>query len=214
MRLMPVAVLLATVGLGLPALAESPSAPQPAAAPTKKEAVVAPTVDLEAVLRGLFFEARVGGGYAVFGQNIKVDPNFPAVKGSEKLGGGVLVNMGLGYELTRSFALQLAGGATLISGHNSGRVRDLGIVYGGAAVRFASELGSRFDFVGSLGAGYASANNSVEKAESGPAVFASGGVEYFVHVRHFALGADLFVLVPVQPARAFIGIGPRVKYTF
>ena len=40
------------------------------------------------------------------------------------------------------------------------------------------------------------------------------GFEYFVHVRHFSVGADVTAFATTVPHRVFVGLVPRMKYTF
>ncbi|MFC1612192.1 hypothetical protein ACFL6C_14605, partial [Myxococcota bacterium] len=88
------------------------------------------------------------------------------------------------------------------------------MTFGGTAVRVSLDITNRLVVVASGGMAYVSASNSVEKSQNGVAALATGGVEYFVHVRHFSVGLEASVLAPFSPFRAFVGISPTVKYTF
>ena len=171
----------------------------------------------EAIVRGLFVEARVGGGYMVQNGTIPAgDPYAPQLAGeTEGLGGGALVHLALGYDITELFSLQAVGGMTLASSRRRKLwVRDLALSFGGAAVRLAFDLGDRLDLLISGGGGYAMADNGVDAPQKGPVAFGGLGVEYYTHVRHFSLGLELAVLAPLSPKRLFVSLAPQLKYTF
>ncbi len=190
-----------------PAATQKPTEAQ-AAAPAGPER-------LEAVVRGLFVQMQVSGGYMVASQKLGPDPTFPGVEGkSEQLGPGAAMHMALGFDATDMFAIELIGGTALVSGGRTDRVRDLGMSYGGAALRLAFDTGERLDFVVQAGGAMARADNGVEKPTTGPAVFGALGFEYYVHIRHFSVGLDVTVLAPLDPMRVFVGLGPQLKYTF
>lgn len=201
---------------GVALLVLSVASPLYAAEPEGAEAAsteaAAPGQKLDSVVRGLYIETRVGGGIGLMSQ--EVPSNDPAVKATEELGAGSFIGFALGYDLTDNLAFQLLGGAALVSGNNLERVRDLGMFYGGAGLRLAVDLSERLDVVVSGGGAMARTDNGVEAAKTGPAVLATAGFEYYVHVRHFSVGLEVTALVPLSPMRAFVGLGPQIKYTF
>jgi hypothetical protein len=133
----------------------------------------------------------------------------------EGYGRGSMLQFELGYDINPTLAVELLGGQSLVSGTRSDRVRDLSVSYGGLGVRLAPSLkGERLRFVVMAGVGYASANDTVEKAEAGAAAFANVGIEYYVHVRHFSVGIDASVMAPLAPMRLFVAVGPQLKYSF
>ena len=210
--------------LSAPALGQEPTevtaTPVPkdetAAAPAAEAQAEAAPVAVEAVVRGLFVEGRVGGGYMVKNTELVVDrTRYPEAPANEPLGLGTTVQMALGYDLTDAIALQGFGGATLVSAWSAREpVRDLGLVFGGVGVRGAFPMSDRLHVTGAAGIGYVSARNEVESPESGGVACVDLGVEYFVHVRHFSVGLLVSGLVPFSPMRAFIGLAPTLKYTF
>ncbi|MBI5512048.1 MAG: adventurous gliding motility protein CglE [Deltaproteobacteria bacterium] len=193
------------------AAAAATTAPPAVEAPAKPEE---PPAAMLAVVRGLYVEGRVGGGYMVKNAPFKPDPAFPLAGGSEGLGPGSLVHLAAGYDLTPFLAIEAVGGATLVSGTRTDKVRDLGVLFGGLGARGAIDVGDRLKVLVSAGVAYASAKNEVEKADKGVAAMGGVGVEYYVHVRHFSVGVELSVFAPVSPLRVFVGLAPQVKYTF
>lgn len=169
---------------------------------------------LAAVVRGLFLEMRVGGGYAVVDADVPSDPAFPDLEGSEGLGSSMLMGMSLGYDVHEAFAVEVLAGASLVSGTRQDRVRDLALFYGGVGLRGAFELTERTRIAIGAGGGFVRADNAVEAVESGPALLGTFGLEYFAHVRHFSLGLDANVLAALSPSRVVVGLTPKLKYTF
>ena len=149
------------------------------------------------------------------GQKIENDPLFPAQNGqSEGYGAGTTLALEIGFDLSRNIAIEAFGTAGFVSGTRTDRVRDLGLLVGGLALRLAIPVTDRFHAVLAGGGGYASADNFVEEPERGLAAMFNAGLEYYVHVRHFSFGLDLSVLAPVSPLRVFVALGPQLKYTF
>lgn len=169
---------------------------------------------LAAVVRGLFIETRVGGGYAVVDADVPADPAFPELDGSEGLGSSMLMGMSLGYDVNESFAVEVLAGASLVSGTRRDRVRDLALFYGGVGLRGAFSVSERTSVTLGAGGGFVRADNAVEAVESGPALLGTFGVEYFAHVRHFSVGLDANVLAALAPSRVIVGLTPKLKYTF
>ena len=211
------------VGLAItfPSAADSnESISNPASNPEATEVAVQPASNvsrpaLEAIVRGLFVEMRTGLGYAAKSDRIPADPAYPQLTGSsESLGFSTFVDVAAGFDLNDALALQLVGGLNLTNGRRDDRVRALGVSYVGAGFRLAVPLDDRLQVVFSPNFAYARSDTVVEKATTGVALVASVGFNYHVHVRHFAVGADLTGLVPLTPVRAFIGIVPHIRYTF
>lgn len=170
---------------------------------------------LRSIVRGLYFEARVGGGAAVMSADVPEDPIFPQLTGqSEELGTGAQIGLHLGYDVSDAVAIELVSGAAFISGRRSDRVRDVGLFFGGPGLRFGFEADRRLRVTTGGAAVFVRSDNAVDPVESGFGVLLGGGLEYFVHVRHFSVGVDLSVLAPFSPSRVFVGITPRLKYTF
>ncbi|MEO0814371.1 MAG: adventurous gliding motility protein CglE [Myxococcota bacterium] len=191
------------------------SAPPTAQAPAQAVDDETEPAALESIVRGLYLEARVGGGYALASADIPADPVFPALQGqSEELGAGSQMGFHFGYDVTDALALELVTGATFISGRRDDRVRDVGLIYGGLGARFSFELERRLNLTLSGAATFVQADNGVEDPESGPGILAGAGLEYYVHVRHFSVGVDVTALAPLSPTRVFVGITPKLKYTF
>lgn len=200
------------------ASAEAPTAAEPAAsaqAPAAAEpAAAAQPETVKAVVRGLFVDARVGGGYMVVNRDVEPTDDYPLASGSEGLGGGSTIQIGIGFDLNDMIALQALGGAVLASGSRDDLVRDLSILFAGGGARVSFALRQRLNMVASLGLGYGFADNAVEEPEAGVAVFGGLGVEYYVHVRHFSVGVELSGIAPISPMRVFVAITPSIKYTF
>jgi len=195
----------------------APAAATPAAAEPATEAQPeAAGAKVVAVVRGLFVEGRVGGGYMVKNTELTVDrATYPSAPKSEPLGPGSTVQMAVGYDLADFLALQLVGGAFMVSATSSLEpVRDLGMVFGGVGVRGGAGLSDRLHVNGSFAAAGVRADNQVEKAKTGVALLVGAGVEYYVHVRHFSIGLEVSAFVPVSPMRVFVGLAPQIKYTF
>lgn len=192
-------------------------APGSEAAPPVSEAseqASSPRQSINPILRGFYVETRVGGGYTVAQPTVEPTDAYPQLSGSEGYGGGVLLQLAVGYDITDFLAFEAIGGGALLAGTRSDRVRDLGLYFGGAGLRGVYDLSKRLKVIGGLAGAYATANNGVEAPESGPMLLASGGVEYFVHVRHFSVGLSAMAALPLSPLRAIIGLAPQIKYTF
>lgn len=170
---------------------------------------------LEEIVHGFFMQMRVGGGYMVKGSTIPQDNAFPTLQGaSESFGSGPAVDFALGYEVADTVALQLIGGMTFSGGRRTDRVRGLAITYGGAGIRLAIPMSERLNLVIAPNIAYASSSTAVEAAMDGLMVVLNGGFEYYVHVRHISVGADLSVQAPFDPLRIFVGILPYIRYAF
>jgi len=189
-----------------------------AAAPSS----AAGTETLKSVVRGLYADARVGGGYVIKDANVDPDPVYPNMKGSEALGAGSMLVVGVGYDLSDSIALEALGGSVLAAGNRGEKVRDLVFVFAAAGARLAFEIKPRLNFSISAGVGYVSADDGVAASRAGVAALLGAGIEYYVHVRHFSVGLDL--LIPAfftksaatgeQQSRILVAVTPRLKYTF
>ena len=183
-----------------------------AAATQGGEAAAAP---LATIVRGLYVEMGVGGGYAVVGATIPTNSTNPLLAGeSEGLGRGGLVSFAVGYDIAEMFAIEAHGGMTLVSSRRQEWVRDVAIAAGFATARLSFAAGERLRVNMRAGGGYARADNGVDVPEAGPAAFGGLGLEYYVHVRHFSVGLDLSVLAPLSPTRVFVSLAPLLKYTF
>jgi hypothetical protein len=175
---------------------------------------------IEAIVRGLYVEARVGGGYMVATAKLadisdELPQQYPQAGSNEDLGGGTLVHLAAGFDIADMIAVQAVGGATLVGGGGAGGlVRDLSMVFGGAGLRLAFQLDPRLHLLAEANVAYVNASNSVESDKSGVAAVGGVGLEYYVHVRHFSIGVDLTVFAPFSPFRMFVGLAPTVKYTF
>jgi hypothetical protein len=186
---------------------ESPDAP-------KAQAQVG-AAPLEQIVHGAYAQMRTGGGYMVKSSSIDPNPAFPQLAGqSESMGAGTEIDFALGYEVADTLGLQLVGGMAAISGRRQDWVRGLSVGYGGAGLRLSMPMGDRLNLVVAPSFVYCWQSLAVEKPTVGVGAMASVGFEYYVHVRHFSLGADLNVLVPMNPVRAFVGIVPHIRYTF
>ncbi|MEZ4272655.1 MAG: adventurous gliding motility protein CglE [Myxococcota bacterium] len=170
--------------------------------------------DLRAVVRGLYLEARVGGGAIIKGADVEGDDGFNGVlSGDEGTGFGTSVAMSVGYDIADSFALEFNTGGVMASGGRSDRVRDISMLYAGVSGRLL--LGSgRLKYTVTPGISYVRADNAVETPDSGIAATVRTGIEYFVHVRHFSVGIEALAFVPLSPLRMFVGLTPTLKYTF
>lgn len=169
------------------------------------------------VVRGAYVEMRSGIGYTVLGKKVgnEVAAEYPQVPGqSESLGVGAAVDLALGYEFTDGVALQLLGGVALANSRRQDYVRGIGITYGGLGLRLQIPLRDRLHMILAPGIAYARSDNAVERPTVGMMVVGSAGFEYYAHVRHFSLGADLSVLAPLTPLRIFVAVMPHIKYTF
>jgi len=203
----PFALALAIVASLVALEARAQEKPTEAAAPPKAAAAAAEPKKLEAVVHGLYIETRFGGGAMLLGRKLE-----GPLEGAESLGGGVLMQLGAGYDVTSVVALQFIGGSTLVSGKK--RLRDLALYYGGVGARVSMALDERLNVVVLAGGAMARVDDAVEPAKTSPAVLATLGIEYYVHVRHFSIGLDASVLAPIGPMRLFLGLGPQLKYTF
>ncbi len=189
------------------------AAPADASAPVASEK----SETIKALVRGVFVEARVGGGYMVVTAPIGFHESYPNLDPdtSEGLGTGSTIQIAAGYDLNDRVSLQVVAGAVLAASRRRAEpVRDLSLLFGGAGARIAIQVAHRVDLVTSIGLGYANSDNAVENAKGGAAVFGGVGVEYYVHVRHFSVGVDISVLVPFSPFRLWIAATPQIKYTF
>ena len=205
----------------LPAATTEPAQAQATAEP-------APPQKVQAVVRGLYIEGTLGGGYMVNNAKNVIDrkpddktgferknPIYSQAPAADSLGTGSTVQMAVGYDLTDFLALQAVGGAFMVSSMSDREpVRDLGMVFGGVGARGGVGLSDRLRVNGSAALAYVSADNHVEAADAGVAVLVGAGLEYYVHVRHFSVGLELSAFVPFSPMRVFIGLAPSIKYTF
>ncbi|HET6343911.1 MAG TPA: hypothetical protein VFH51_03215 [Myxococcota bacterium] len=220
MRLLPALstslLFLLVLMAGAPAIAESAKAPRQEDGPDSPKAQAqAGTAPLEEIVHGAYAQMRAGGGYMVKSSSIDPNPTFPQLAGqSESMGAGTEIDFALGYDVADSLGLQLVGGMAAVSGRRQDWVRGLSLGYGGAGLRLSMPMGDRLNLVVAPSFVYCWQSLAVEKPTVGVGVMASVGFEYQVHVRHFSLGADLNVLVPMTPLRAFVGVVPHIRYTF
>ena len=98
---------------------------------------------LAAVVRGLYVDTHVGGGFMLVNADVEPDAFNPGVSGSEELGSGTVFGVSVGYDITDAVALQLLTGAVMVSGGRSDKVRDLSLLYGGLGGRFGVPLSER-----------------------------------------------------------------------
>ena len=171
---------------------------------------------MDTLIRGFYVEATVRGGYAVADSSLDDidDPSFEGLTGSEGLGAGAGVGVKVGYDVSESLAIELLAGSLLVSGSQEVRVRDVGLMYGGAGGRLSVPINPRFFATFNAGVAFVSADNAVDDAENGLAIIGGAGLEYFVHVRHFSAGLDVQVFAALSPTRVFASVGPTFKYTF
>jgi hypothetical protein len=209
-------VLMAALAVAPAPLGAQEAKVEPAAPPAAEAQPQSAAAKVEAIVRGLYVEGRVGGGYMVKNAALTVDRNtYPDAPANEPLGPGSTVQMAVGFDLTDFLAVQAVGGAFMVSDTTTLEpVRDLGMVFGGAGVRGGTGLSDRLHVNGSAAIAYVSTDNQVEKTDAGMAVLVGAGVEYYVHVRHFSVGLELSAFVPLSPMRAFVGVAPQIKYTF
>lgn len=166
---------------------------------------------LAAIVRGLYVQVNVGGGYAVTSAAIDTGP----LEGvSEALGAGSMIGFSLGYDATSGLAIQAVGGAAMVSGRRTDRVRDVSLLYGGAGAKLAFPLEDRLHLNVAVAGVFVQASDGVAEPEGGAGILAGVGLEYFVHVRHFSLGIEAQVLAPFSPSRTFVALTPQLKYTF
>lgn len=170
---------------------------------------------LKAVVRGIYVDTVLGGGYTVKDAKLSNPPSYPQLnKKSEGLGAAGLVGVALGYDLNSMFAVQAVTGLALLAGTRTDRVRDVGLVYFGGGPRLSLGLNERLFAAVSAALAFSRSDNSIEKPESGLAAIASFGLEYFVHIRHFSFGVHATALAPFKPARFVVFLTPNLKYTF
>ena len=227
-----VAALALWIGAAQAAWAQAPDEPAeageaesvqaaPAAAPAVEESVEEPAEGdeprLQAVVRGFYLEMKGGPGYMVLNPSLPpgVDPNNPGVTGDEALGVGGVIALAIGYDIADIFSLQLSGGAFMVDTTRTDYVRDLGVIWGSLGARIALGLSERLHFLIQAGPMVLGADNAVESSELGFGITAATGLEYYVHVRHFSIGFDVQVYMPITPdVRLFLALGPSLKYTF
>ncbi len=172
--------------------------------------------ELKAIVHGLHMATWMGGGYTT-GAPVTDDiqGNYTNLSGTEGDGPTAMIGLQLGFDISDNLALELLGGMSFVSNGRTDKVRDLAMTYGGAGVRARlSAFSERLQLTGAGGALFISQYNGVEDADAGPGVLLRVGVEYFVHVRHFSVGVDLMVLLPLAPFHASITAAPFVRYTF
>ena len=142
-------------------------------------------------------------------------PAYPTLNGQgECLSTASGVDLSLGYDVTDNVGIHVTGGVLAAVGCRNDRVRALGIAYGGLGARFRLALSERLHVAISPQIAYARTDNGVEKAKTGALIGIAGGIEYYVHVRHFSIGAELALLAPLSPTRVVLGLQPHVRYTF
>jgi hypothetical protein len=192
-----------------PAKSTPPSAPP--------EATAAPSATaMKAIVRGFYIETQVGGGYTVAQAKVDQATSFnPQIAGKDEgLGPGSTVLMAMGYDIADSFALEIVGGATMISSVRSNYVRDMMLTFVGVGARLAFALSDRTNFL-VTGAGiYAKADNGFPPSQISTGGLFGLGLEYYVHVRHFSIGLEVTTIAPVTPLRVFVALSPTLKYTF
>jgi len=171
---------------------------------------------LDPILYGLYIEGQMGGGYMVLNRELPAfeDPALAGISGSEGYGSGAQVSLKLGYDITGALAIQLVGGSSLISGRRRDVVRDLRMSFVGLGPRIQIGMSQRFDLALSAGPAYIQTSNRVEADTTSTGGFGQMAGVYHVHVLHFAVGVELAVLVPLDPMRLFVTLGPTVRYTF
>jgi hypothetical protein len=174
--------------------------------------------ELRAIVHGFYIEGQVGGGYALVSAKVAPvpDPTYPGLRSgdTEALGAGAVLQVAIGYDLVSKLALELVGGASMITGGRTDKVRDLALAYAGAAARLALPLSERTNVLVGLGGAYVQADDAVDPKTSGFGVLGRLGVEYYLHVRHFSAGASVQVLAPLSPQRLLVSLTPHLRYTF
>jgi hypothetical protein len=216
-------LVCAASALNAQAADEAPNAPasvlsaQPDSVEAKPvlEGAAAQAAELDKPLRGVSMQAHVGGGYSVLDRKIASSTTFPQLTGrNELLGAGPAVDVTLGVDLLQWLSLQISGGMTLAGARRADYVHSLAQSYGAVGVRVSLPFRARWNVNLAPAIGYFRQDNEVDPPQSGVGILGQVGVEYFAHVRHFSLGADLAIQAPLAPTRVFIGVLPHVRYTF
>ena len=170
---------------------------------------------LKAIVRGLYLEARPGVSATVLNAEVVTpDPFNPGISGKQGKGVGAAVFLSLGYDVNESVAIELIGGGTMVSGDRRDQVRDLSVLVAGAGARLSFSLGERLRLVAAPGVALVQASTVVDSADTGFGALIRGGLEYYVHVRHFSVGFEVLALTAFSPTRVLIGATPTIKYTF
>lgn len=223
LRILPKSVSWALV-IGTASLVHAAPDERPAVAPQVQESAEQPTAlessaaqaaQMDKPLRGISMQAHVGGGYMVLDQKIPANTQFPQLGGrNELLGAGPAVAATLGVDLLEWLSLELTGGMTLSGARRADYVHSLSQGYGAIGARFGLAFWDRWKLNLTPAIAYYHQDNEVDVASSGVGLMGQVGVEYYAHVRHFSVGADLAVQAPLTPTRVFIGVMPHVRYTF
>jgi hypothetical protein len=130
------------------------------------------------------------------------------------LGAGPAGDVVLGIDLLSFLGLQVTGGVTFAGGRRPDYAHSLVQSYVAIGPRFTLPVDARWAVNLAPSFAYFHQDDGIGAAASGAGIVATAGVEYWAHVRHFSVGADLNVQVPLAPTRLFVGILPHVRYTF
>lgn len=193
----------------------APAAEASASVEEEEDAAPAAGERLEAIVRGFYVEGKLGGGFMLVNQPVVPDAFNPNATGDEGYGVGGLVMMTAGYDIIDMVAVQVFGGTLMSDTRRRDVVRDMSMYYAGAGARLAIDITDRLDYTAQVGAMFVSADDAVRPdPEQGFGVLVSTGLEYYVRVRHFSVGLDVTMILPVQPVRMFLAVTPSFKYTF
>jgi hypothetical protein len=209
-------LLLATAlcAIALPARAATPSAGVP-----------------QVIRSGLFADVNLGGFFTVGGKNSAGESTVSNAQ--------AYLQLGLGYDISRHFAVAASFGLGSSAAACFGTVDPKGLCVGTdpdgksvdvgdnfTATMFTLELTfkhhftDRFSLQPRAHVGYAALDpeplrDSAGRAvKSGVVAGAGVGVEYATHMDHFSIGADVYARYIVGPNILGMAIYPKVKYTF
>jgi len=125
-----------------------------------------------------------------------------------------MVAVTVGYDINERIAAELITGGTMVSGGRGNWVRDTAYLMMGGGVRLSIPMSDRLNLTAAPAVSYFRLTNQVEPTDSACGAILRGGFEYYAHIRHFSVGAELVLMMPVAPIRLFVAITPTIKYTF
>jgi len=163
---------------------------------------------------GFYVGGGLGAAYVLINDLAEPDPYQPSISGSQGYGPGAGTRLAIGYDVAGVVAVELVGGAHVALSSRTDRVRSLALSQLGLGVRFELGVAPRWRMsVGAAGL-WAQVDDAVAVGSWGLAGEGSIEVEYAAVLRHFVVGLSCSFIMPLNPVRLLVSVGPTIKYVF